>query len=77
MQHMPRRINIVADGLNCWWEGQGPQEGNGDSGTVNPDRDKVVGLVNNILLTHNLGSNEHLFVEVIDAITAQDSTRTV
>jgi hypothetical protein len=86
---MPGRINVIADGLSRQWEGQEPQEGDSNSWTVNPDRDKAVGLVNDVLLMLDTGSNkqikalrmrlknEHLFIEVIDAIMARDSMRTV
>jgi hypothetical protein len=86
---VPGRINVIADRLSHQWEGQEPQEGDGNSWTMNPDRDEVVGLVNNILLMLDTGSNEqiealrtqlkneHLFIEVINTITAQDSMRTV
>jgi hypothetical protein len=87
--HVPRKINVVADGLSCRWEGQEPQEGEGNSWTVNPDRDETVGLTNDVLLTLNTESNEQiealrvqlknerLFIEVIDAITVWDSVKTV
>ena len=89
VRHVPGKINVVADGLSRRWEGQEPQEGEGDSWTVNPDRDETVGLTNDVLLTLDTGSNEqikalrtrlkneHLFIEVIDAITARDSAKTV
>jgi hypothetical protein len=65
VQHVPGRINVIADRLSCWWEGQAPQEGEGDGWTVSLDRDKTVGLTNDILLTHDSGSNEQ-----IDALKA-------
>ena len=60
VHHVPGKINVVVDGLSRWWEGQEPQEAEGDSWTVNPDRDKMVGLTNDVLLTLNTGSNEQI-----------------
>jgi RNase H-like domain found in reverse transcriptase len=89
VQHMPGKINIVANGLSRQWQGHAPLKGDGATWTVNPDTNNMVGLTNNILATMDTNSheqitalkqhlrNEHLFIEVIDAITAQDSTKTV
>jgi hypothetical protein len=80
---------VVADGLSCQWEDQPDQEEDGCEWTVNPDRDKTVGLMNNILLTQDQELKKqvqalkehlkakHLFIEVIDVITVQDSAKTV
>jgi hypothetical protein len=60
VRHVPGKINIIADGLSCQWEGQELQEGDSDSWTMNPDRDKMVGLANDILLTHNAGTSQQI-----------------
>jgi transposase InsO family protein len=89
VRHVPGKINVVADGLSRQWEGQQPTGEDGSEWTVNPDRDDQVGLVNDILLTVEGGTqeqvealrdrlqNEHLFVEVVDAIVGQDKAGTV
>jgi transposase InsO family protein len=89
VRHVPGKINMVADGLSRQWEGQPPSEEDGSEWTVNPDRDEQVGLINDILLTLDKTAqdqvdalrdrlkDEHLFVEVIDAIRNQDSAETV
>jgi hypothetical protein len=86
---VPGKINVVTDGLSRQWEGHTPLESDGSNWTVNPDTDETIGLTNDILATLEVGSheqvtalknrlqNEHLFIEVIDAITAQDTTGTV
>jgi RNase H-like domain found in reverse transcriptase len=89
MWHVPRKVNVVADGLSRQWEDQVEQKEDGHEWTVNPDRDEAVGLMNDILLTQKQEpkkevqalkeclKDEHLFIEVIDAITAQDSAKMV
>jgi transposase InsO family protein len=89
VRHVPGKINVVADGLSRQWEGQPAQGGDGSDWTVNPDRDEEIGLVNDILITLDAGTqeqtaalktrlkNEHLFVEVVDAILGQHSAKTV
>jgi uncharacterized protein YacL (UPF0231 family) len=89
MWHVPRKVNMVADSLSHQWEDQPEQEEDGHEWTINLDRDETVGLTNDILLTQDQELKKqiqalkehlkakHLFIEVIDAITAQDSTRTV
>jgi hypothetical protein len=89
MCHVPGKINVVADGLSRQWEGQLVQKGDGSKWVVNPDRDEETGLVNDMLITLDIGMqeqitalkahlrNEHLFIEVIEAILGQHSTRTV
>jgi hypothetical protein len=89
VRHVPGKINVVADGLSRQWEGQPPAEDDGSDWTVNPDRDEQVGLINDVLLTLDKTDqdqvealrerlkDEHLFVEVIDAIRNQDSAKTV
>jgi hypothetical protein len=71
------------------WEDQPEQEEDGSEWMVNLDRDKMVGLTNNILLTQEQEPKEqvqalkeclkakHLFTEVIDAITVHNSAKTV
>jgi hypothetical protein len=80
---------VVADGLSRQWEGHTPLKSDGSNWTVNPDTDETIGLTNDILATLEAGSheqvtalknclqNEHLFIEVIDTITAQDTMGTV
>jgi hypothetical protein len=89
MRHVPGKVNVVADGLSHQWEDQPEQEEDGCEWMVNPDRDKAVGLTNDILLTQEQElkkevqalkerlKEECLFIEVIDAITAQDSAKMV
>ena len=80
---------MVMDGLSHKWEDQPEQEEDRSEWMVNPDRDEMVGLTNNILLTQEQEPKEqiqalkehlkveHLFVQVIDVITVQDSAKTV
>jgi RNase H-like domain found in reverse transcriptase len=89
VRHVLGKINVVADGLSQQWEGQTPLESDGSNWTINPDTDKTIRITNDILATLDAGShnqiaalkdglqNEHLFVEVINAIIAQDSVKTV
>jgi hypothetical protein len=82
VQRIPGNVNVVVDSLSCQWEDQPEQEEDDCEWMVNLDRDEVVGLMNDILLTqeqepkkqvHTLKEHfkdEHLFIEVIDAITA-------
>jgi RNase H-like domain found in reverse transcriptase len=89
VRHIPGKVNVVMDGLSCKWEDQPEQEEDGSESMVNPDRDEMVGLTNNILLTQEQELKEqiqvlkerlkakHLFIQVIDVITAQDSAKTV
>jgi RNase H-like domain found in reverse transcriptase len=89
IRHMPGKINVVADRLSQQWEGHTPLESDRSNWTVNPDTDETIGLTNDILATLEAGShkqvtalknrlqNEHLFIEVINAIMVQDSTGTV
>jgi transposase InsO family protein len=89
VRHVLGKINVVADGLSRQWEGRQPTGEDGSEWTVNPDRDEQVGLTNDILLTlqeaneEQVGTlrerlkEEHLFIEVIDAILGQDSAKTV
>jgi hypothetical protein len=53
VRHIPGKANVVADGLSHQWEDQPEQEEDGHEWTVNLDRDKTVGLTNDILLTQD------------------------
>jgi hypothetical protein len=89
VQHVPGKVNVVADSLSHQWEYQPEQEENSYEWTINLDRDEMVGLMNDILLTQDQEPKKqvqalkeclkakHLFIEVIDAIMVQDSTKTV
>jgi hypothetical protein len=89
VRHIPGKVNVVVDGLSRKWEDQPEQEEDGSEWMVNPDRDKAVGLTNDILLTQEQEVKEqvqalkerlkaeHLFTEVIDTIMAHDSAKTV
>jgi hypothetical protein len=44
VRHIPGKINIVADGISCQWEGQDPSEGDGSEWIVNSDADETLGL---------------------------------
>jgi hypothetical protein len=89
MQHIPGKVNVVVDSLSHKWEDQPEQEEDSSEWTVNLDRDEMVGLTNDILLTQEQELKEqvqalkeclkakHLFTEVIDAIMVHVSTKTV
>ena len=80
---------MVADSISHQWEGQEPSEGDGSEWTVNPDADEILGLQNNIFITLDTGTQgqidslrnrfkkKHLFIEVVNALVAQDSVKTV
>jgi hypothetical protein len=89
MQHVSGKINVVVDRLSQQWKGHTPLESNRSNWTINPDTNKTIRLMNDILATLDTGShdqitalkdhlqNEHLFIEVINAIIAQDSMKMV
>jgi hypothetical protein len=60
IQHVPGKINVVADGLSRQWQGHTPLKGNRATWTVNPDTDDTVGLTNDILVTMDTNSHEQI-----------------
>ena len=48
VQHVPGKLNVVADGLSRMWEGLPCEEGDGSEWTVSEDWESMQGLYNNI-----------------------------
>jgi hypothetical protein len=89
VRHVPGKINVIADSISHQWECQEPSEGDSSEWMVNPDADEILGLQNNIFTTLDAGTQgqidslqnrfkkEHLFIEVVDTLVAQDSAKMV
>jgi hypothetical protein len=80
-RHIPGRINLVGDGISRQDEGQPYRENDGSSWSVLPDWEHARGLHYDLFSVENTDtittvhdelrkrfSNEHVFVEVIDAL---------
>ena len=83
VHHVPRCLNIVADGLSWACEGTAHKEGNGSKWTVSEDWEAMTGLTHDIffttnVLTHELAGlqeqfkNKPIFMEVINTILEMD-----
>jgi hypothetical protein len=66
VHHVPRKLNIIADGLSRQWEGQPRDAGLQDSSkwTVSEDWEANSGLVNDILCTTEI-TNENTFSRLL------------
>jgi hypothetical protein len=86
VRHVPGKINVVADGISWKWEGLPRQMGDGSEWTVCEDWEATAGLVNDILhvapnddiqALKDRFKDEPVFKEVLDAILAINSDRSV
>jgi hypothetical protein len=86
VQHVPGRINVVADGISRKWEGLPRQAGDGSEWTVSEDWEASMGLINDILHMSTAVDadplrerfkNEPLFLEIINAIRVVNENRSV
>jgi hypothetical protein len=87
VRHVPGRLNVVADGLSCKWEGIPSTIGDGSEWMVSEDWEARTRLANDVmfmmltdLVIENLRTrfaNEPVFLEVIDAIYNLDQNRDI
>ena len=77
--HIPRKINVVADGISQKWDGLPRQVGDGSEWTVCEDWEETTGLVNTILHVapnddmmrlKKCFKDEPMFIEVLNALLA-------
>jgi hypothetical protein len=79
VQHVPGRLNVVADGLSCANEGTENETGDGSNWTVSEDWEATAGLTHDIFhlvdistpeiaQLRNRFKSEPIFAEVIDAL---------
>ena len=50
VRHVPGKMNVVADGISRWWEGQPKKHGDGSEWTVSEDWEAATGLVHDLFL---------------------------